>query len=108
MTPAQQAHYDRCIAEGTSPVLAEMFALGQPPMSNTDREFLAGTENGRQFEGQEEVGDYYRQEATKAGVNTTGKVYKNGLARFPGDPEAWVSGRGDVQRVIEERGWNCS
>ena len=47
----------------------------------------------------------YEQEAKDAGVNTKGKIYLGGLARYPGDPEAWVSGRGDVQRICETRGW---
>lgn len=106
--PSIQGHYEDCRRAGTAHGLAEMFALGQPPMSNSDREFLEATENGRQFQGNEFAGNFYRQEAAKAGVNTTGKVYKAGLAAFPGDPEAWVSGRGDVQRLVEKRGWECS
>jgi hypothetical protein len=85
--------------------LAEMLEAGQPPMSLTDREFLEGHANGSQFDGQEFVGDYYKGIAAKAGVDVKGKVYLSGLAAFPGDPEAWVSGRGDLARVAEKRGW---
>ncbi len=105
--PRIQAHYIACRKEGTSHNLAEMFALAAPPMSNTDREFLQGHCNGNQFIGQEQIGDFYRKEAEAAGVNPTGKVYMAGLANYPGDPEAWVSGRGDVQRVCEQRGFDC-
>ena len=105
--PKVQAHYERCIREGTSPALAEMFALASPPGSQTDREFLRATENGRQFAKTPWIGDAYAAKAKKAGVNTTGKVYKSSLARFPGDPRAWVGGRGDVQKVCEQEGWGC-
>ena len=40
-------------------------------------------------------------------MDVKGKVYLSGLAAFSGDPRAWVSGRGDVQKVCEERGWDC-
>jgi hypothetical protein len=43
-------------------------------------------------------------EAKAAGVNPRGKVYKGGLADFPGDPRAWVESRGDCIRLAEERG----
>ena len=84
-----------------------MFALSQPPMSNSDREFLEGTCNGNQFENEPWVGDLYRKEAQAAGVNITGKVYKSSLADYPGDPTAWVSDRGDVRRVCEEKSITC-
>lgn len=74
--------------------------------TKTDREFLRGHgANGAQFQDTPEVGDYYRQVAESRGQNTKGKVYLSGLAEFPGDPRAWVDGRGDAQRVLEERGW---
>jgi hypothetical protein len=106
--PWVQAHYEACREEGTSHNLAEMFALAAPPMSNTDREFLHGHCNGNQFAGQEGVGDEYRKTAAAAGVNVTGKVYLTQLARYPGDPEAWVDGKGDVERVCTKRGWGAT
>jgi hypothetical protein len=45
--------------------------------------------------------------AAAAGVDTNGKRYLSGLARYPNDPEAWVSDLSDVGRVVRERGWNC-
>ena len=98
-----RSHYDRCIANGCSPRLAEMLAAGQPPMSNTDREFLEGHCNGNQFAGREAVGDAYAAVARAEGADTTGKVYMGSLAAYPGDPRAWVSGRGDVQRVLDDQ-----
>lgn len=84
--------------------LERMLALGRPPMSNTDREFLQGHCNGSQFEDSPEMGNRFKAQAEAAGVNVKGKVYLGGLAEFPGDPRAWVDGRGDVVRVAEERG----
>ena len=82
MTAAQQRHYDECLANGCSPGLAEMFALQAPPMSNSDREFLHDT-------------------------HETGKKYISQIARFPNDPRALVSSRGEVQKICEQNGWGC-
>jgi hypothetical protein len=41
-------------------------------------------------------------------VDTLGRVYLRGMARYPGDPEAWVSSRGDVARLAASRGWGVS
>lgn len=100
----QQAAYVAMRMDGESHTLAEMFALQEPPMSNTDREFLEGHCNGNQFADQPHVGDYYAAKAKAAGVDITGKVYMSGLATEPGDVRAWVSGRGDVERIARERG----
>lgn len=105
--PRVQAHYEACRREGTSHSLAEMFALRQPPMSNTDREFLEGHCNGNQFEKTPEIGEAYKRVARAHGQNPAGKVYLSGLARFPGDPEAWVSGKGDVENILDRRGWGA-
>src|SRR5258708_4634056 len=105
----QQVRYERMRADGLSHNLAEMFALQRPPsIAGTDSIFMEGRCNGSQFDGQEAIGDLYKAEATAAGVDTTGKVYLSSLADHPGDPRAWVSGRGDVQRVCEERGYGCT
>lgn len=83
----------------------QMVESGIPPQSVTDVEFLRGRVNGNQFERQPKHGERYKKECEKRGGQTTGRVYLSQLARFPGDPEAWVGGRGDVQKVLESRGW---
>jgi hypothetical protein len=101
-------HYVVCRENGCTPRLADMLAEGQPPMSNTDREFLEGHCCGNQFAKNTldmKVGDAFKKQAAAAGVNVTGKVYLGGMARFPGDPEAWVSDRHEVQKRLTERGW---
>ncbi len=103
-----QSAYEDMRMMGESHNIAEMLALRQCPMSNTDREFLQGRGGCYdQFNGNEELGAYYRRVAEAHGQNPTGKVYLSSLAAFPGDPRAWVTGRGDVQDVCEQRGWGC-
>lgn len=94
--------------DGTDHKMAEMLALQQPPKSKTDREFLEGHCNGNQFDGQEYIGDFYADEAKRAGVSIKGKVYMSGLATYPGDPRAWVADRHDVERVARENGMTVS
>lgn len=105
--PAIQAEYEAMRDEGTCHNLAAIFATRRGPAIVSDREFLHGHCNGSQFEKTPHVGDFYRKEAKRAGVDTAGKVYLEGLAAFAGDPEAWVGGRSDVKRVVEKRGWSC-
>lgn len=104
---SQQTRYIAMRLDGVSHSLAEMLALGQPPMANSDREFLEGHCNGSQFEKTPGLGDYYAKVARRHGQDTTGKVYLSGLAAFPGDPRAWVSDRHEVQKVLAERGWGA-
>lgn len=106
--PAIQAHYEYCRSQGTSHLLAEMFAYAQPPRSDSDTDFMRGTENGRQFQDRPEAGNEYRRVAESHGQNTKGKRYLSSLAEFPGDPRAWVDSKADVQKVCEERGWGCT
>lgn len=103
----QQAWYVAMRLEGQSHSIAEMLATQKAPQSKTDKEFLLGHANGNQFENMQGVGDYYHKIAREAGQDPKGKVYLHQLASFPGDPEAWVSGRSDVQKVCEQRGWSC-
>lgn len=100
-----EAKYNALIAGQYDARLKEMFDEQAAPRGVSDCTFMAGTANGRQFSGQDYIGDYYGQVAKAHGVSTTGKKYLSGLARFPGDPEAWVDSRGDVQRTLEKRGW---
>lgn len=102
-----QAHYVAMRLDGCSHTLADMLVHRKPPMSNTDREFLEGHCNGNQFESMPAIGNWYKRQAEAAGQDVKGKVYINSLAAFPGDPQAWVSGRGDLEAVVRERDWSC-
>lgn len=105
--PHVQAAYLAMRRSGQSHAIAELLACRQAPGAVTDREFLAGHCNGSQFAADPAAGNQAKKIAESQGMNTTGKVYLSGLARYYGDPKAWVSGRGDVQKVCEERGWQC-
>lgn len=78
--------------------LQEMFSSGRGPYLQTDSVYLEGVDNE----------DFYQKRlARQHGVAVTGKRYISQLARFPGDPQAFVSGRGDIQKICEQRGWGC-
>jgi putative FmdB family regulatory protein len=53
----------------------------------------------------EAMREFHMERAKKAGVNTAGKKYDPSIARFPGDPKAWVGSDTDVRQVLEHRGW---
>lgn len=105
--PRIQARYEAMIADGQSPRMAEMLALGAFPGVRTDSTFNKGRCNGNQFEKTPWLGDEYRRVAEAHGVNVTGKTYLSQLAEFPGDPRAWVSSRGEVEALCLERGYSC-
>ena len=105
-TVKECTEYARMRRIGESHRMAELLALRAFPATRTDSEFLKGTHE--QFADTPELGDKYKAIAEAHGLNTNGLVYIRGLARFPGDPQAWISGRGDVTRIAEERGWGVS
>jgi len=76
-----QSHYEECREAGTSHRAAEMFAFQQGPSLQTDTRWMSGQDNGH-----------------------NGAVYKHQLARFPGDPQAWVRSRADCRAVAAKRG----
>lgn len=101
---AVQAFYIRMRINGQSHNMAELLSLRKfPGVRGTDSDFMKGTHD------QCDPIDQARYHAAQAqGVDTNGKRYLSSLARYPNDPEAWVSGLGDVTRIVGERGWNCS
>jgi hypothetical protein len=105
--PEVQARYERLLANGESHGIAEVLATRSFPGVKTDATFNVGRCNGNQFESQPGLGDFYRGVAAEHGVSVTGKTYLSQLAEFPGDPRAWVSSRGEVAAVCEERGYSC-
>ncbi len=108
-----QARYRLMRENGESHSIAEMLATRSfPGTKGTDRSFMQGRMHqtgGQQFEHLPRwMGEHYVERALAAGVNPTGKWYSGPLARFPGDPRAWIDGLGDVKRVAEERGAEVS
>ncbi len=101
-----QIAYERMRRHGESHAMAEMLATHTfPGVKGTDSVFMAGRKlDGQQFEEEAPpTAQHHMALAKRAGVNTTGKYYQGTLARFPGDPRAWVSGLGDVRRICQER-----
>lgn len=101
------AIYLRSLASGATERFAEMVALQAPPGTRgSDRAFMEGRLNNQQFDDMpKKQANWLLQEARRAGINPTGKVYVGGLADSRGhrDPEAWVSDVDDVARVAKRR-----
>ncbi len=98
-----QYRYALMRLEGQSHRMADMLAhRAFPAIRGTDSEFMKGSHIQ---EGP--LAAYRHRMANSMGVDTNGKRYISGLARYPGDPEAWVSSTSDVRRVCANRGWNC-
>ncbi|MGB9619166.1 MAG: hypothetical protein ACPL7K_01990 [Armatimonadota bacterium] len=49
--------------------------------------------------------EYIAKLAKKHGVNPDAAHYFPQLARYPGDPEAFVSSRSEIRKLAEKRGW---
>ena len=105
LPPAQRDHYLAMRGQGESHNIAMMCSTGRTPAISTDSTFMEGRWNGAQFAGCPQLGQYYQSRADQAGVSTTGKAYISGLAKFPGDPRAWVSGKSDVREIARERNY---
>lgn len=91
---------------GVTHSLAAMTAMQSAPRCMTDREFLQGMGTlNDQFDGDEKYLKRVVASARSQGYNPSANdVYMANLAKFPGDKDAFVKGRGDIQRVCEERG----
>lgn len=83
--------------------LREMLESGQVPAGMTDSVFLEGETDNSQQQRLGMFAEQFKSQALAAGVDPKGKVYKSGLASYPGDPSAWVNSRADVLRVCEEK-----
>jgi hypothetical protein len=101
--------YEEALSNGCTPRLAELLACRKAPGAQTDREFFRNKPKlDEQFKSAQTLNHYVAQ-ARKKGYNPNpNDVYMSQLARFPGDPEAFVpasGGRNHVKRVLEQRGW---
>lgn len=103
---AVATHYEQCIQNGCDPKLAEMLSRRSAPGIKTDATHFAGI-MGRQFANNPEMGDALSAELRAMGGSPVGKVYRSSLARYAGDPEAWVDSRSDIKAICERRGWGC-
>lgn len=104
-----QAEYESMRSAGESHNISEMLAFHKGPTLETDTTFTRGytTHPFGKRPPNPLAAKKYLAEAKKAGVNINGKRYLSGLARFPGDPQAWVTSKSDIKRLCESRGWGC-
>jgi hypothetical protein len=117
MTPSQIEFYDQCIRNGCTPKFAEMLTLQQPPGVKTDSTYLA---NSQSVASVVNNGTYQERVLMRRTIEAAAKhghrpnkndVYEPQLARFPGDPLAFVpsdSPRHHIQKVCEEQSKECS
>lgn len=105
-TPGCQERYERCLANGCSPVLAEMLALRSFPGVRTNTTILKGigTDDGL-VGAPPDFAAEIRDAADRNGVSRQGKRWFGGLANHPFDPRAWVSDTHDIKTLAEERGY---
>lgn len=105
-----QAFYEHLRGKGESHKMSEMLAFQQAPRAMTDAVFFEGFGTiDKQFAGDEKVRDQIIKRSMAAGYKPgNNDVYLSALARYPGDPEAFVpatGGRGHIKAVCEKRGW---
>lgn len=106
--PEVQCAYENMRQKGQSHRFAEMCAFRQPfGLSGTDQVLHEGHCNGSQFAGQDRCADQYKRQAEAAGVSTTGAIYMASLARYPGDPRAWIRSRAEIKAQAESRNLHC-
>lgn len=104
--------FERLVKKGNTPQFAHMVAMRQPPgTKGTERAFLEGDVIHHGLQGYPE---WFRElalkQARKAGISTTGKVFKSGLAddRGPACPFAWVSDPSDVVAACKMQNKSCT
>lgn len=94
--------------------IAEMVRLGvAPTLHGGDTYFFAGKGTlSQQFKGAEDQLDFIVAQARRKGYNPgVNDVYTGALARFPGDPAAFVppsGGINHIKQVCEERDLECA
>ena len=107
-----QSFYEYLRGNGETHRMSEMLAFRQAPRGLTDAVFFEGFGTiEKQFAGDEKVRDHLIRRAMKEGYKPNANdVYLSALARYPGDPEAFVpatGGRGHIKAVCEKRGWEA-
>lgn len=105
--PAWLAEYVAMRERGEPHGFAAMLVMQQPPACQTDATFFEG--RGTLSDQLGKAVNHYTHIAEQHGYRPGARdVYEPGLARFQGDPEAFipaVGGKGHVKRVLEKRGY---
>lgn len=100
--------YVDCILRGESKNIAEMCALRQAPRVMTDDVYLAGHGSlEKQIPNPKQLELVVRTAMRNGYKPKHTDVYEPSMARYPGDPQAFVNhgqGLGHVKKVCEQRG----
>lgn len=112
MQATYQEIYNEAIANGVTPMMADMLASRQGPGLKTDTTIWGGAGTlDSQFKNNQPHLKLITEAAKKAGYTPNPNyVYQPALAEFLGDPKAFVppsEGNSHVRKVCEERGWGC-
>lgn len=93
---------------GQSHRFAEMVSMQRPPRPNTDDVQLAGIPRVRDQYNHPYMRDILAIVKRQGFTPPADAIYHSGLARFPGDREAFVTpemGRGYIRTLCDRRGW---
>lgn len=105
------AIYMRLRSEGQNHKWSAMCALQKGPVLSTDDTFFQGAKPlYDQFGSQKHLDGYLKASARHGFVPDKNAVYFPNLARFKGDPEAYVTraqGRAYIRNLLEKRGWSA-
>jgi hypothetical protein len=99
--PEVQGRYEEMLAAGESASIAELLATRKTPGCRTDTAFLLGRHEGFGLKNPHQI------KVLKARGADPNGVYIGGLARFPLDPQAVVSGRSAIRNICKKQGWSC-
>lgn len=102
-----QSIYDAAIAQGTSPRLAELLASRNVRIGMTDTKYFAGFKRIGDELGPEHLQSVVTGARQHGYSPSETDVYFPDVARFPGDPQAFVSpaeGRSKIEKVAAMRG----
>lgn len=109
MLVTRGAFYFRLRMEGKSDRAACMYALQKTARIETDDVFFQGSKPlYDQFESQKALDRVLAVSKKHGHVPNKNAVYFSNLARFRGDPEAFVTramGRSYIKKLLEKRGW---
>lgn len=105
------ALYVKLREEGQGHRWAEMISLQRGPVLSTDDTFFQGVPRlYEQFGSQKNLDRHLKAAKAHGFTPSPNAIYMPGLARFQGDPEAWVTramGRSYIKKLCEKRGWAC-
>jgi hypothetical protein len=105
------AFYFRARMQGSSDRAAAMYSLQKTAAIDTDDVFFQGAKPlYDQFGSQQALNRTLRESKKRGFTPDKNAIYYPNLARFRGDPEAYVTramGRSYIRKLLEKRGWSA-